>query len=307
MYVLDAVMHPSQGSIRVGQVREGHGTYTNPLLECDIAQDTISAPRVRFERAFGAQVEAIKKREGITEVAAYYRDLNNGPAFGVNQTTQFFPASLLKVPLMMAFLKAAETNPAFLEQSVTFHKSATPLLANQIIKPAETLEEGKSYTIENLIERMVTYSDNESMELLYPLLPEKEYETLYRNLGINDINPDNPSTAISVVEYSTFFRVLFNASYLSQASSEKALGILTRSTFTQGLQAGVPKGIPIAHKFGERDLGDGYYQLHDCGIVYAPKSPYLLCVMTRGTSQAVLEHAVQDISAFTYKQVMAQQ
>lgn len=303
VFMYEDVRHPDKGFIRVGQVREGTGTYTNPLLECDIAPDTISAPKARFEREFRTKVEEVRKQYGVIEIAAYYRDLNNGPAFGVNQTKQFFPASLLKVPLMMAFYKAAEQNPTLLEKQIVFHKAATPVLANQIIKPTETLEEGKSYSVRELIERMIVYSDNEAMELLYPLLPEEEYQVLYRNLGIDDINTDNPLTDISVVEYSTFFRVLFNASYLTQKSSEEALSILTRSTFTHGIRAGVPDAVPVAHKFGERDLGDGYYQLHDCGIVYAPKSPYLLCVMTRGTSQEVLESAVKEVSAYTYTRV----
>ncbi len=288
------------------QVREGHGVFTNPLLECDIAADTISAPRMRFERQFKDQVSAIDGREGITEVAAYYRDLNNGPAFGINQNKEFFPASLLKVPLMMAFLKHAESDSTLLTKEVTFRKVNAPELAIQNILPDKALDDGKKYSVDELVQRMIAYSDNDAMETLYPLLPEKEYQDLYLNLGIDHIDPANAATALSVVEYSTFFRVLFNASYLSQASSEKALGYLAQSTFTAGLRAGVPAQVQIAHKFGERDLGDGFYQLHDCGIVYVPKSPYLLCVMTRGTNRKVLEDAIRDISKFTYGQVQKQ-
>lgn len=288
------------------QVREGRGVYTNPLLECDIAADTISAPKVRFERAFKAQVAAMEGREGISEIAAYYRDLNSGPAFGVNQSNPFIPASLLKVPLMMAFYKHAESEPTLLTRTIPFIKKNVPELARPTIIPEKELTDGKEYSVEELISRMLTYSDNSAMELLYPLLPEQEYASLYKNLGVDDIDPNNPSTVLNVVEYSTFFRVLFNASYLSQASSEKALKVLTQSTFSSALRAGVPFQIDVAHKFGERDLGDGYYQLHDCGIVYVPNRPYLICVMTRGTNQKALENAIRDISKFTYDQVQKQ-
>lgn len=79
---------------------------------------------------------------------------------------------------------------------------------------------------------------------------KRNIKTFISNLGIDHIDPANAATALSVVEYSTFFRVLFNASYLSQASSEKALGYLAQSTFTAGLRAGVPAQVQIAHKFG---------------------------------------------------------
>jgi hypothetical protein len=44
-------------------------------------------------------------------------------------------------------------------------------------------------------------------------------------------------------------------------------------------------------------------QLHDCGIIYYPGNPYLLCVMTRGTDWSALEKTIQTISAMTYKEV----
>lgn len=285
------------------QIREGQGILTNPLLECDVAAGTIDAPKARFEKALNSRVASIDGREGVTDVAVYYRDLNNGPAFGVNQNIPFFPASLLKVPLMMALYKHAESDPALLDTKITYLKSSDVVLAIPTIPPEKRLIDGKEYGVQDLLLRMIAYSDNSAMELLYPLIPENEYTHLYENLGITDIAPSNPSSAISVIEYSTFFRVLFNASYLSQAASEKALLLLTQSTFSTGLRAGVPYQIQIAHKFGERDLGDGLFQLHDCGIVYVPKKPYLLCVMTRGKNQKALETAIRDISKFTYEQV----
>ncbi len=294
---------PAKNMDEARQIREGHGVLTNPLLECDVASGAIDAPKARFEKLLTAHVASIDSREGITDIAVYYRDLNNGPAFGVHQDVPFFPASLLKVPLMMAIYKHAENDPSILEKNIVYRTSSDVVLANPIIQPEKKLTDGKEYGISELLQRMIAYSDNSAMELLYPLIPEQEYADLYANLGIENINSANANSSISVVEYSTFFRVLFNASYLSQASSEKALQLLTQSTFSAGLRAGVPYQIQIAHKFGERDLGDGLYQLHDCGIVYVPKRPYLLCVMTRGKSQKVLETAIQDISKFTYDQV----
>ena len=285
------------------QIREGGGILTNPLLECDVAAGAIDAPKVRFEKELNTLVGNIGGREGITGVAVYYRDLNNGPAFGVNQNLTFLPASLLKVPLMMAFYKHAESDPSVLEKKVTYNKEVEVTLANPTILPEKMLMDGKEYGVRELLQRMIAYSDNSAMELLYPLIPEREYAELYTNLGIDTIRSDNPSSSLTVNEYSTFFRVLFNASYLSRASSEKALQLLTQSSFNAGLRAGVPYQVQVAHKFGERDLGDGLFQLHDCGIVYVPKRPYLLCIMTRGKNQKALETVIRDISKFTYEQV----
>ena len=62
------------------------------------------------------------------------------------------------------------------------------------------------------------------------------------------------------------------------------------------------KNIPVAHKFGERELPNAD-QLHDCGIVYVPKHPYLLCVMTRGDSLTNLTTVIAGLSEVVYNDV----
>ena len=165
------------------------------------------------------------------------------------------------------------------------------------------LVSGEEYTVEQLLEHLIKYSDNDALTALYPLLPEKEYVSLFDRLGVKGVNLSDAQTTLTVVEYSTFFRVLYNASFLSQEMSEKALELLVGATYDGGLSGGVPRSVPVAHKFGERDLGDGFYQLHDCGIVYEPQKQYLLCVMTRGKNQNELSSVIKEISKYTYEQV----
>ena len=85
--------------------------------------------------------------------------------------------------------------------------------------------------------------------------------------------------------------------------SEKLLSILSKTEYKGGLVAGVPDNIIVSHKFGERVIGD-VYQLHDCGIVYYPNNPYLLCVMTKGTEFTKLEKVIQDISGMVYQDML---
>ena len=91
--------------------------------------------------------------------------------------------------------------------------------------------------------------------------------------------------------------------------SEKALSYMSEVDFKQGLVAGVPGGIAIAHKFGEKTVGASgeIKQLHDCGIVYYPNNPYLLCVMSRGDSFEYLDDTIREISHIVYEEVDRQQ
>src|SRR5207248_2823209 len=116
-----------------------------------------------------------------------------------------------------------------------------------------------------------------------------DLNAVYQNFEIPVPGALTPNPQVSVVTYSSFFRVLYNASYLTRDDSQKALALLAGVDYKDGLVAGVPASVPIAHKFGERETtGDTTKQLNDCGIVYYPSHPYLLCVMTRGDSMPVL-------------------
>ena len=83
--------------------------------------------------------------------------------------------------------------------------------------------------------------------------------------------------------------------------------ILSKSEFSTGLVAGVPAGIKIAHKFGEKsDAADGTVQLHDCGIVYYPNHPYLLYVMSKGLNFESLSDDIAGVSRIIYSEIDAQ-
>jgi beta-lactamase class A len=239
-------------------------------------------------------------------VGIYFRDLNNGPAFGINESEPFIPASLMKVPIMMAWFAASEEEPELLDKNIVFTKKyslATPGV--QHIPPQEEIVPGMTYTARELIRRSIVYSDNQAVTRLIEELPPRHVRDLFAILDIPDGVLNGPDGRLSVKEYASFFRVLFNSSYLDRNLSESALKLLSETQFNRGLVAGVPTGVLVAHKFGE--AGDeSVHQIHDCGIVYYPGHPYLICVMTRGSDINKLESAVADIARFVYERIDAQ-
>ncbi|PIU19313.1 MAG: hypothetical protein COT18_08150 [Elusimicrobia bacterium CG08_land_8_20_14_0_20_59_10] len=44
-------------------------------------------------------------------------------------------------------------------------------------------------------------------------------------------------------------------------------------------------------------------QLHDCGIIYHPRFPYMLGVMTRGLDLEKQQKVIADISRLVYREV----
>ncbi len=280
--------------------------FINPLLECE----NVSIGTDKYINSLKTKIQNFIKKQinnhQIIYASVYFRDLNNGPWIGVNEKENFSPSSLIKVPIMIAYFKLAESNPDILKTELQVDKTVE--FSNQNFKPQITLKPNQKYTIEELIRRMIVYSDNQAYEILNNYLKPEDQIEVFKNLGI-DISKgysDPTGNIISVKSYASFFRILYNASYLNKTMSEKALNLLSETTFNQGLVAPIPPNIVIAHKFGERQfLETGSKQMHDCGIVYTSK-PYLLCIMTRGYNFDNLISTINNISALVYKSIQNQ-
>lgn len=273
------------------------GHLTSPLLECNTDQKLGGKEFDKFQTSLEDQVNSYTFAKKATHISVYLRGLNNGDWLGINENENFSPASLLKVPNMISLLKAAEADPSILTKNIVYQKKLEDI--EPFFKPDQELEIGKSYTVEELIYRMIVYSDNEAMKLLRNIYDTNFYNRIYADIGINTPDDSNPEDFMTVTSYASFFRILYNASYLSVASSEKALDMLSKVTFRKGLVDGVPAGTIVAHKFGERLIPKGnteIKQVHDCGIIYVPGNPYLLCIMTRGSDYATLASIIRDLS-----------
>lgn len=283
----------------------GGYSFINPRFACGYKNIVDKKGYVEFKFRLNNYIED-KKREGKAEIVGiWFRDLESGPTFGINDRADFIPASLLKLPLVVTFLNFAEDEPNILRHAIFYSKLDADVL-NQTFLPTGGIKNGKDYTIDELIYNTMVYSDNYSYELLYEyLIKSFGYDILaqtYRDLGILDPKTDSNFSAVNVKGYGSIFRLLYNTSFLNKEMSEKLLSLMAQSDFRKGLTAGVPENIKIAHKFGERFLADGSKQLHDCGIIYYPDNPYQLCVMTKGTNFDDLADIISHISTMTYEE-----
>lgn len=284
----------------VTEHHEGQYEFINPLLECEGSKELISRELLSFKDKLEDLIHKEVEAKRINFASIYFRDLNNGPWIGINEKEQFLPGSLLKVPIMIAYLKKAETDPAILAKKIKYEGNAPP--TGQFVQPAVKLEKGKAYTVEDLIYRMIVYSDNDATYILQLNLDTDIYIKTYMDLGL-DVPDGLSEYRINVKKYASFFRILFNASYLNKEMSNGALKLLSYADFKEGLIAGVPPQVQTAQKFGESKSPDGQKQFHDCGIIYYPDHPYLLCVMTKGSDYKTLAPAIRAVSKLVFEEV----
>lgn len=281
-------------------------TFVHPLL----GFRTPAAVTLGQYTDLNAKLQALvtgARREGLTRASIYFRDLGTGLWVGINENDTYYPASLLKVPVMIAYEQQAEENPGILDQPVTYSPSLIP---PDPFDATSTLIAGRAYTVRSLISSMVVDSDNGATFALLSHINPDYLDSVYNSLGIPNPDSDSSTYQISARTYGLFFRILYNATYLSPDSSERALELLSHTTFNDGLVAGVPEGTPVAHKWGEHVLSsDGKnatgVELSDCGIVYYLQHPYLLCVMTSGQDVPTDESFIKSASSITYAAVVS--
>jgi len=287
--------------------REGGYQFINPLLECEGDRDLMRNRELKpFQRKVENYLRDRMRFPGVESVAVYFRELNDGIWFSIGETERFTPASLRKIPMMIALLKQEEREPGFLHRKVRFQLRNDHTL-QQTVKPSSVMTPGREYTVEDLIRRMIIYSDNNAFMMLSGTVDLEEFGRTYDTLNMPRLDARGPDDFLSVQTYASFFRILYNATYLSKVRSEQALALLTQAEFRNGIVAGVPRDLRVAHKFGEhRDDAAGKMQLHDCGIVYHPEHPYLLCIMSRGSSFEYLDDAIAAISKSIYTEINSQ-
>jgi hypothetical protein len=123
---------------------------------------------------------------------------------------------------------------------------------------------------------MLVYSDNVSLNVLQSFLDEnpqklKLQAETFQELGLIDPSAKSENT-LTTRGYASLFRLLYNASFLNAEMSDKILKWLAESDYQTGLRAGVPKGVKVANKFGERSFKGGWCET-------APRLRY--CVLSQ--------------------------
>jgi beta-lactamase class A len=250
-------------------------------------------------------VENRAKNKELTDFSLFVSELDRGRWIGVNETQKYTAASLWKVAIMMAYLKKAQNDSKILDQELIYTKAMKDLTEiSEFDTPAQLLLD-KSYKVDDLISKMIIDSDNGAKTLLLANIDETALNVLFNDLTVP--NPMANNYVVSPLDYSLFFRVLYNGSYLSHKMSEKALSLLSQAKFSKGLVAGLPNGTIVAHKFGEHVTADSSQvkavELHDCGIVYYQPSPYFICIMSHGPNLDNLEAIIRDVSSLVYQKL----
>jgi len=290
-------------------MRQNGFKFVRPLLVCDTNSQKDLRDLAPLQKNLQDIITEETKNGDITDASVYFQDFNSDGRIDINPDEQFNAASIGKVAIMIAVLKMAQDDPGVLSQKIK-NGGGDDANASQEIKPADWAKNGQIYTVGQLITLMIKNSDNNAFSLLESYASTAQLGIVFKDLQIPfQFDPKQPELYdfITTKEISYLFRVLYNATYLNNDLSDETLAILNSCDYKNGLVAGVPSGTAVAHKFGLKTYVNDSNQvvkreLHDCGIIYHDKNPYLLCVMTKSASPIPnIENTIKKISSAVYQ------
>ncbi len=258
--------------------------FINPLLAVDTFEKKSFLEALALRNKVSALIDREKSKNNIKEASVYYRDIEPGRWVGINERNNFSPGNLLKIPIVMAYFKASESSPGLLNKMLVFN--------------------GTPVKIEELIKTMILDDDTDAANFLFDNIDKNSLDEIYSDLGIEFVETKENSDYISIKDYSLIIRFLYNATYLNRENSEKALELLSETTPGQGIDLGLEKDLIVAHKYRTRtylDKDRTFVEAHDCGIVYFPNHPYLLCMSSVGENKEAVDNLFKEVGQLTYQ------
>ncbi len=246
------------------------------------------------------QIEQLIVSSGAETVGVAVYDLQTSSSLLINERVSLHAASTMKVPVMMEVFRLREENKLGLDDPIEIKNSFASIVDGSRYSLSDGDDSdadlyrriGQTMTVLELIDRMITRSSNLATNLLIEKVMAENVNRLMRRLGANDIQVrrgvedtkafqaglNNTTTAYDLM---LLLRLIAEEKFLSRPASQKMIEILAAQHDNDGLPAGLPPGIRVAHKTGEITR-----HRHDAGIVYLEgRKPYVIVVLTKGIAE----------------------
>jgi beta-lactamase class A len=246
------------------------------------------------EDTLPGRIERIaKESRGVVSVA--YENLGTGATLAFQDTEILHAASTMKVPVMMALFEAVDRGQLRLDEPIRVANDFPSIVDGSRFvldrkedgDPELYAAAGQTRTLEELIRRMIVRSSNLATNLLIEKIGATNVMDLMRRLGAYDIQvlrgvedqkayEAGLNNRVTAKDLLLLYKVLLDGETFSPASRDRMLEILKAQEFNEKIPAGLPPGIPVAHK-----TGDITAIHHDAAIVFPPgEKPYILVVLT---------------------------
>lgn len=178
------------------------------------------------------------------------KDLKSGVVSTSNPDQIFTSASLYKLFVAQAVYKQIDIGKISLSSPVR----------------------GTGRNVSDCLRIMINVSDNGCGQALGALIGWGKADADLKHLGFKNTTLASPQRT-TAADVALLLERLYSGTLLSPSSTDQFIAHMKDQRVNNRLPVGLPAGTSIAHK-----TGDLYGFVHDAGIVYGPKTDYLIVV-----------------------------
>src|SRR3989440_3748731 len=295
------------------------GIFCVASLGALIVPARVAAQSPRGAEVLESKIRALVAASGAETVAVAFRDLQTGREFLINPGVSFHAASTMKVPVMLEVYRQARAGKLSLEERLPVKNEFKSIADGSTfsVSPDDDSEltlykkVGGTETVRELLRLMITESSNLATDIIIGRVTPARVMDLMRRMGARDIKVlrgvedgkaferglNNTTTARDLL---VLLRAIAEGRAVSREASKEMTDILLGQKFNEGIPAGLPAGVRVAHKTGSITKIE-----HDAGIVFLKdRKPYILVVLVRGIAEEKRAHQlIADISRAVYEDV----
>jgi len=247
-----------------------------------VTEDVPDSAREQVEEALAAVREEIEGYGGVAGV--YVQDLEGGWSYGVRPDEEFFTASIIKVPVMVAVYRKIDEGELDFSQKVEIQADDWASGAGWL----QWEEPGTTQTVGDLLYLMMGQSDNVATNALVRLVGGRDHvNEVARSMGAKDTvlyqklsseraavpSLDNRTTPRDMA---TMMGKIATGEAASDASCKDMIDLMYQDELDWWLDAGLPANVWAANKAGWL-----YEVFNEAGIVQEGDHPYVIAILSK--------------------------
>ncbi|OLP20165.1 hypothetical protein BST81_01660 [Leptolyngbya sp. 'hensonii'] len=276
-------------------------TRTQPTVSSPIVSTPVELKLGEELTALKTEVQALTAQNSGLTAGVFFVDLDTGAYIDLNGDSTFSAASMIKVPILVAFLQDVDAGKIRLDEMLTMR----PDLIGSGSGVIQYRTPGTQFTALEIATKMIVISDNTATNMLIDRLGGiAALNQRFQSWGLTgtlvyNLLPDLEGTNVTrPKELATLMFRVSQGDLLSIRSRDRMLDIMRRTETDTLLPRGLDDNATISHKTG--DIGS---MVGDVGVIDAPNGKRYVAVamVKRPHNDSRAQEMIRRISRAAYQ------
>ncbi|HHW40669.1 MAG TPA: serine hydrolase [Syntrophomonadaceae bacterium] len=222
----------------------------------------------------------------------YFKDLESGQTFGINENIPIPPASCIKVPVVLYLYRQVAEGRLQWNDRVRYDRASDYQVGAGALQ--YTARDGDTFSLRCLATVAITISDNVAHNMLVRYLGYGNVMNYIKSIAPSTTRPYG-SGATTASDMGSVIEAVIKFARENPRQGGRLIDDLSHTIFHVGLPGELPPKLQVAHKEGSING-----VANDMGIVFG-RRPYILVVLSRGiTDEDTGFRNIAEISRIVY-------